>query len=716
MKKNVASQSVGAEMITAADGTAFTGTVAVSVTIDSGTQAGGGGTAPAHEGNGYHSYTPTQAETNGDHIAFTFTGTGAIPSTTQVYTAFPQTGDSFPRLPAALIGGRISADIGSVSGDTTAADNLELQYDGTGLTGDEFPSTQAQVGNIATGTSAIGSNATGAVITTGTETGTFVNTQSDGPLHIVEDAGGNTDFYYTVTLPGNGVISAVLWTGYIQSNADTVDLQYYDWVAAAFVTERTLIGANGTTQSEQSIPAVAAYTGTGANIGEVRFRFLSTTTTAVATNRFIFEYATNNQSVGYANGSVWLDTTNGTAGTVPFVNAVADNPGSSLTEVRQIADALNLGKITAVALSSYTINDDYSTFEIDGVAHLMTASGAFNLPSRTQNAAVTGASTGVTPASFIQCSFVGVFSYAGQVFCDGATLQGGIVSAGDNLIALRRLLSTPGSYVDVTAGINKTHAIEGCGPIELRGLTAGDSVYFAGDFDITLAASCTGGTVYFNGALSLTNNGSGMTLIETARTDTDILASAAELGIVDGNVDTILQDTSVDLPNQIDGLNNFDPTTDTVARVTLVDTTTANTDMRGTDDAVLAASAPANWGDLSITATTGLVDITQAAADKIWSSTTRTLTDGIQKNAAFNNLEFLMVLTADHVTPAPGVTVTGQRSIDGGGFVNITGVIAEVSDGIYQVDLSAADTNGDVITYKFSAATADDTFITVTTS
>ena len=46
--------------------------------------------------------------------------------------------------------------------------------------------------------------------------------------------------------------------------------------------------------------------------------------------------------------------------------------------------------------------------------------------------------------------------------------------------------------------------------------------------------------------------------------------------------------------------------------------------MRGTDNAMLAASAPANFGSLSITAG-GLVDITQAAADKIWSSTTRTL-------------------------------------------------------------------------------------------
>lgn len=57
MKKNVASQSIGAQMVSATDGTAFTGSVSVAYTIDNGTQTSGGGTAPAHEGNGYHSYT-----------------------------------------------------------------------------------------------------------------------------------------------------------------------------------------------------------------------------------------------------------------------------------------------------------------------------------------------------------------------------------------------------------------------------------------------------------------------------------------------------------------------------------------------------------------------------------------------------------------------------------------------------------------------------------
>ena len=113
MKINLAGQSIGVQMITASDGTNFTGSVSVSVTIDNGTQTAGAGTAPAHEGNGYHSYSPTQAETNGDHIAFTFTGTGAITATVQVYTDFPQTGDNFIRL-GAPSGASVSADIADV--------------------------------------------------------------------------------------------------------------------------------------------------------------------------------------------------------------------------------------------------------------------------------------------------------------------------------------------------------------------------------------------------------------------------------------------------------------------------------------------------------------------------------------------------------------------------------------------------------------------------
>jgi len=96
MKKNVAGQMVGAQLVSATDGSAFTGAVTVSVTVDAGTQAAGsvGAGACTHEGNGYHTYAPAQAETNGDLVAFTFTGTGAVPVTIQVYTSFPQSADA----------------------------------------------------------------------------------------------------------------------------------------------------------------------------------------------------------------------------------------------------------------------------------------------------------------------------------------------------------------------------------------------------------------------------------------------------------------------------------------------------------------------------------------------------------------------------------------------------------------------------------------------
>lgn len=180
MRKNVASQVIGAQMVSATDGSAFTGTVTVYVTGDAGTQALGsvGSGVCTHEGNGYHTYAPAQAETNYDLIAFTFIGTGAVPATVQVFTRHDsnliaisndaqsatdlkdfadagydpatnkvqgvvlvdtlttytgntvQTGDAFARL-GAPAGLSVSADVAAVKVDTAAilVDTNELQTD-----------------------------------------------------------------------------------------------------------------------------------------------------------------------------------------------------------------------------------------------------------------------------------------------------------------------------------------------------------------------------------------------------------------------------------------------------------------------------------------------------------------------------------------------------------------------------------------------------------
>jgi len=90
-------------------------------------------------------------------------------------------------------------------------------------------------------------------------------------------------------------------------------------------------------------------------------------------------------------------------------------------------------------------------------------------------------------------------------------------------------------------------------------------------------------------------------------------------------------------------------------------------------------------------------------------------TASIKKNAALDNFEFLMIDAADNITPKTGLVVNGKRSLDGGAFAAVGGAIAEVSDGIYQFDALAADTNCDIGTWRFYSAGADDTFITFKT-
>lgn len=118
MLKNTAGQTIGAQMVSATDGAAFSGAVTVYVCGDAGIQAVGstGAGACAHEGNGYHTYTPSQAETNHSLVAFTFTGAGAIPATVQVETASASGDPWSTALPAAYPEGSAGYLLAGVSG------------------------------------------------------------------------------------------------------------------------------------------------------------------------------------------------------------------------------------------------------------------------------------------------------------------------------------------------------------------------------------------------------------------------------------------------------------------------------------------------------------------------------------------------------------------------------------------------------------------------
>lgn len=157
---NTAGQKIGAQMVSATDGSAFTGSVTVSVTIDAGTQATGsvGSGACTHEGNGYHTYAPAQAETNGTLIAFTFTGTGAVPATVQVFTTgFAVTAAQWPANTTQLAGATVAA---TTSVTFPAASTVATT---TGAVGSVTGAVGSVTGAVGSVTGNVGGNVTGSV-------------------------------------------------------------------------------------------------------------------------------------------------------------------------------------------------------------------------------------------------------------------------------------------------------------------------------------------------------------------------------------------------------------------------------------------------------------------------------------------------------------------------------------------------------------------------
>ena len=213
-----------------------------------------------------------------------------------------------------------------------------------------------------------------------------------------------------------------------------------------------------------------------------------------------------------------------------------------------------------------------------------------------------------------------------------------------------------------------------------------------GEFSLSLSAA----------AVDLGNGTDGLGAIkaETALivADTDELQGDwANAGRLDAILDSRMAEASI---------NTTGGAVDTVTTVTNLHASAATaTALAAVDTVVDGIQADLDNGTDGLGAIKGAVDAIQVDVDSM----------GITKNAIFSNFEFPMVLTSDHYTAATAKTVTGEKSIDGAGFVAIAGSIAEVGSGVYQCDLLAADTNGDSITYKFSAADCDDSIISILT-
>lgn len=123
---------MSAHLIATADGSdVTTGTTTVYVTGDGGTQASGG--TATHEGNGSWSFLPSQANTNYDHVIFTFENASAVNVDVQIYPVSYDPTDSvrlgltaLPNAAADAAGGLPISDAGGLDLDTQLAATNEV--------------------------------------------------------------------------------------------------------------------------------------------------------------------------------------------------------------------------------------------------------------------------------------------------------------------------------------------------------------------------------------------------------------------------------------------------------------------------------------------------------------------------------------------------------------------------------------------------------------
>ena len=318
---------------------------------------------------------------------------------------------------------QVGVNVVQVSGDSTAADNLESQYDGTGITGGNYPSTQSQVTSLSSGSAAISTTAE-SFTKAGAEgeTNTYTATATlNGTLHSITPDAGTTDVYYQFDVGSEGVAVEVVWNGYCNTAGDSVAIQAYNWVTTNWDQIGSRTGTPATTVVEGTYQLTTAHTGTGANQGKVRIKFYSTTTTNISTDRLLTSYAVVRQTVGYADGAIWIDTNASNTNTEDYVDGTADNPVSTLAAAETLSASLGIVRFRVKNGSSITLASDSTNYTLIGDGLWTLALGGQTIANAyVRNADVSGigsgsgtifedcrieASTSTGPSYFVRCGF-----------------------------------------------------------------------------------------------------------------------------------------------------------------------------------------------------------------------------------------------------------------------------------------------------------------------
>jgi hypothetical protein len=407
--------------------------------------------------------------------------------------------------------------------------------------------------------------------------------------------------------------------------------------------------------------------------------------------------AVTNQSVGYANGSIWVDTNASNTNTVDYVDGVADNPVSTWAAALTLSASLGIKRFEIANGSSIQLTANSDNYTMLGQEWSLDLNGQSIAGMFVIHSNISGVGTG-TSYKFMMCKIALSSSISlaagGMKSCAIGDAGVTLTSAGTYLWdeCFSGVAGTGTPYVDFEdAAENKNLNLRHySGGIEVKNIgqaSSTDNMSLEGHGQLVLNTNCAGGTIAIRGHFTVTDNASGVvTLSDDARYDVDQ---------INAQCDTALTDYDAATGTEIAAVQSVVDGTDINVNLILVDTgttipatlATAQADLdtlTGSDGATLATTqgnyAPATAAALSTH--DGKLDTVDGIVDAILLDTG---TDGV------------VIGSAQSVA-----TVTGNvdGSVLGGGAGSITGVGAHVLD--YQgnptatqsdLNLVKADTN-----------------------
>jgi hypothetical protein len=453
----------------------------------------------------------------------------------------------------------VAATVGSVAGKGVVDQfTVRARSVDDAATSTELAAVSAQIAGIGGGTGAAlnfapdTDNSGGAikgVSLTGTLTGTYANLLADNGVYLqVADVGNVIEYVLGYSVGVGRTAGLVKNVGYVAGVGDTVTVKAYNFGTTSWDTLKTLTGQAGTSDVATDIALLAGHTGTsGADAGKVYIRYTSASDTTLMLDQVLVQAQNLGTAIGYLEGAVWFDTTGGYAGTTPFVNGVADYPSNSWANALTIAAAVGLKKYKAMPGSSVTLAASFQASVLDGDMYSLALGGRDISGSLIRNCEyLTGTAAASGNEAVIRDSHIGAASLPEVDVYDCAIV--GTITLNEATSYFFKgcwgvpLENTP--EIDFGSALGATTCVvaDWHGILNIANLKTGDVLEIYGDGVITLEASCTGGTVYMGGNMTLTDNSSGVTIHQDARvTEVDTIRDQTDqLVFTDGKVDAAL--------------------------------------------------------------------------------------------------------------------------------------------------------------------------------